>query len=131
MSKFSGVIAGLAALGITVVLATPGEAAPLSSGVSADTYLSGFTLYENSNFGGCATQDTLQGGSLVYQKWGYFGCLTYIDNEASSMRNNYAQSIFLYDKSNCTGAMYIAKPKSEDKTFDNNNFNDKASCISY
>lgn len=133
MSKIAKLIIAAAAIGATTFATAPASAesgpAPLPD--SAGAFLSKFHLYQHSDFSGCHTTSDLQSGSLASQEWGYFGCLTTINNKASSMRNDYAQSIFLYDSEDCSGTMYIAAPNSEDKTFSNNNINDKASCIDY
>ena len=48
------------------------------------------------------------------------------------MKNSEKFSVRLYANFNCAGkAGYTAKPRSSDKSFRNNKFNDKASSLSW
>jgi hypothetical protein len=128
-------ITAAATIGVTMLVATPSHAVsgPTLNPDTASAALYNFTLYKNSDFSGCysGANDVLWSGSLQGQSYGVLSCDTSVNNSASSMENNYSQYVYLYDATNCTGARYIAAPNSEDSTFSNNNFNDKASCIDY
>lgn len=132
MSKITKLLVAASALGAAICVAVPAEAAtgPSLGPNSASISLPSFSLYKDANFGACYVDD-LQSGSLANQVYGVLSCNTSANNTASSMRNFYAQDIYLWDASNCTGALYVANPKSEDSTFSNNDFNDRVSCISY
>jgi len=77
-------------------------------------------LYQHDNFKG-----------VEYAKYDIDMCENIdssFNNKASSMENRSGTRMRLYDKKNCSGsAGYSARPRSEDKTFRNNGFNDKAS----
>ncbi|RZB17835.1 hypothetical protein StrepF001_18675 [Streptomyces sp. F001] len=135
MRKIARRLITATAVGATIFVTTPSHAStgPSLSPDSASAYLFNFHLYLNSNFSGCysGSDATLESGSLAGQVYGVLSCDRTVNNSASSMQNDYAQNIYLYDATNCTGAMYVARPHSEDSTFSNNEFNDRASCISY
>jgi hypothetical protein len=135
MRKIAKHLATAAAVGATLFFTTPSHAVtgPTLNPNAASANLYSFTLYRHADFGGCysGADAPLRSGSLAGQVYGVLGCEISVNNTASSMRNDYAQNIYLYDAANCTGTIYVAKPHSEDSTFSNNEFNDKASCISY
>lgn len=107
---------------------TGGLVAILVSLAVAPSAWASFILYENSNFGG--NRATFNGGDRELNNNYWDGTHTIMQNKASSMRNITSYSVGMWDiGSSCIGTNYVAHPNSEDSTFSNNGFNDKASCV--
>ncbi|MFI6291203.1 peptidase inhibitor family I36 protein [Nonomuraea sp. NPDC050790] len=52
------------------------------------------------------------------------------NNWASSMKNEYDRSVWLYDRANCSGTPgYTARANSQDKDLTNNGFDNKATSL--
>lgn len=86
-------------------------------------------LFQNENLGGSARYLSSSVTEFSGQRWGNGQPL---QNSASSMYNASDRYVGLWDiGTSCTGASYVAKPRSEDSTFVNNGFNDRASCLKF
>lgn len=84
----------------------------------------GDAVYQDVNFGGARIILTATG--YAYCDLGDFN----FNNKASSMINNMSHKVILSQFVNCGGGdTYPAQPESVDSTFENNNFNDKASVV--
>jgi peptidase inhibitor family I36 len=83
-------------------------------------------LYTNENY---------RGEGITFPINGRHGCWNippHFRRNASSMKNSEKFKVWLYANMNCAGkAGYTAKPRSSDKSFRNNKFNDKASSLSW
>jgi hypothetical protein len=99
-----------------------------SFAVAPAAWAGNFYLYQNTGFGG--HQATFAGSDYELNNKYWDGTTSIMQNGASSMINNRNGSVGMWDiGSSCTGANYVAKALSNDSTFSNNGFNDKASCV--
>ncbi len=112
-----------AAVLVTGLLVTAGLAEPAMAD-DARCPANAFCLYQDVNFGGARI--ILNQPGHAYCNLGDFN----FNNKASSMINNMGREVILQQYVNCGGGLdYSARPESVDSTFDNNNFNDKASVV--
>ncbi len=89
----------------------------------------GITLWKDSGHGGTSRNFT---GNDIEFGGDHWNDGSNLQNSASSMTNFSDRYVGLWDiGTSCTGASYTAKPNSEDLSFSNNNFNDKASCLKF
>ncbi|WUH98375.1 peptidase inhibitor family I36 protein [Spirillospora sp. NBC_00431] len=87
-----------------------------------------FCLFEHVNFGGKRAVFGWTDRNLVNNEWPR--STRTVNNRASSMINNMGVPVILKDiDHSCRGRDYTARRESEDRSFSNNSFNDKASCL--
>ncbi|MGI5349082.1 peptidase inhibitor family I36 protein [Streptomyces sp. CA-250714] len=108
----------------SLVAVTPGAQADARIDVPQCKFSAAFCLYEHDRFDGDYMQNP--------QDEGCDNVGRIMNNKGSSMINASNDRIRLYDKANCAGSSgYAAKPKSEDKDFTNNGFDNKATSARY
>jgi hypothetical protein len=115
--------------GITTAVVLCVSALVVVNAPGASASLSGMNLYQDSNYGGGTHRFS---GNDIEFNGDVWSNGQSMQNSASSMQNFTSSYVGLWDiGTSCTGASYVAKPSSQDASFSNNNFNDKASCLKF
>lgn len=87
------------------------------------------TLFKDGNFTGASKSFS---GNDIEFGGDHWSDGSPLNSTASSMVNYSDRYVGMWDiGTSCTGANYVAQPNSQDGSFSNNNFNDKASCLKF
>ncbi|SRR6266545_2065941 len=87
-----------------------------------------FCLFEHIDFGGGRAVFSGDDSNLSDN---HYDNNHVVNNTSSSMINNTGRIVVLYDGFNQSSSIYGAAKESEDKTFVNNNANDRASSLDF
>jgi len=91
---------------------------------------SGFYVYEHDDFTGGSTKFADTDTNLADNSWdGPPGRI--VNDNISSVKNQTDRDVYLYEHSGCTGDPYLSQKHSEDKDLNNNDMENKASCVQF
>ncbi|HKR51365.1 MAG TPA: peptidase inhibitor family I36 protein [Pseudonocardiaceae bacterium] len=128
MQRRFGVMIGAVALGFVGAL----SAGPSAAAGTVDMGIQSgfFYAYEHDDFKGGSARFQGTDKDLSDNSWdGQAGRI--INDNISSVKNQTDRDVYLYEHSGCTGDPYLSQKHSEDKDLNNNDMENKASCVQF